>query len=58
MNVLKRAKIGPKNIMHACKVCGRGSDSTICEQCSARIRIEALARKHHEEKGNAWSQWE
>jgi recombinational DNA repair protein RecR len=58
MNALGQAKVVPKNLMHACKVCGSASESTICEQCSARIRIEALARKHHEEKGTAWSQWE
>lgn len=40
-----------------CKSCGKPSEGTICEQCSERIRIEALARKKREEQGNAWSHW-
>lgn len=41
----------------SCKVCGKPSGSVICEECSMRIQIEALIRKHHEEDGNAWSHW-
>jgi hypothetical protein len=33
-------------------------ETTICDECSELLRIEALARKKHEEQGNAWSHWE
>ena len=43
---------------HVCNMCGKPSEITICDECSERLRIEALARKKHEEQGNAWSHWE
>lgn len=43
---------------HVCNMCGKASERTICEECSERLRIEALARKKHEEQGDAWSHWE
>jgi len=43
---------------HVCNMCGKPSKQTICEACSERLRIEALARKKHEEQGDAWSHWE
>jgi hypothetical protein len=39
-------------------MCGKPSEMTICAECSERLRVEALARKKHEEQGNAWSHWE
>ena len=42
----------------ACHICGKACDSMICDACSERIRLEALARKKREEQGNAWSPWE
>jgi len=47
-----------EQIEHVCNLCGRRSGATICEECSERLRIEALARKKHEEQGDAWSHWE
>jgi hypothetical protein len=41
-----------------CAICGERSEKTICDSCSERLRIEALARKKHEEQGDAWSHWE
>ena len=41
-----------------CNVCGEASNGTICDNCSERLRIEALSRKKHEEQGDAWSHWE
>lgn len=38
----KRAKV--------CSVCGKPSDKTICDNCEARIRGEALGRKVKDEK--------
>jgi len=58
MNATKPAPIKPRHKRHICLVCGKVSDDTICEMCSARIRIEALARKKHEEEGDSWSHWE
>ena len=43
---------------HVCNICGKTSDKTICEQCSERIHLEALARKKREEQGNSWGHWE
>jgi len=43
---------------HVCNVCGEASEKTICDNCSERLRIEALSRKKHEEQGDAWSHWE
>jgi hypothetical protein len=50
--------VRPRHAEHVCHVCGRTSESTICEGCAERIRIEALARKKHEENGGAWTHWE
>jgi hypothetical protein len=36
---------------HVCNVCGRPSENTICDQCSIKIRAEALIRKRHKDKG-------
>lgn len=58
MNATKPALNRPQRKRHICIVCGKVSDYTICEMCSARIRIEALARKKHEEEGDSWSHWE
>jgi len=38
-------------------VCGTTSEN-ICDDCSARLRIEALNRKKHEEQGDASSHCE
>jgi hypothetical protein len=54
----KPATARPEHAKHVCNICGKASENTICDECSARIRLEALARKTHEEKGNAWSHWE
>ena len=48
----------PEHAHHVCNVCGKPSEITICDECSERLRMEALARKKHEEQGNAWSHWE
>ncbi len=48
----------PEYARHVCNICGKPSEITICDQCSERLRVEALARKKHEEQGNAWSHWE
>ena len=48
----------PPAVRHVCNLCGNLSEKTICDQCSARLRIEALGRKKREEQGNAWSHWE
>ena len=48
----------PEHALHVCNLCGKPSEVTICEECSERLRVEALARKKHEEQGNAWSHWE
>ena len=41
-----------------CNLCGKPSEVTICDECCERLRMEALARKKHEEQGDAWSHWE
>lgn len=43
---------------HSCSVCGKPSDSAICDNCAERIRMEALWRKKREEQGDSWSPWE
>ncbi len=48
----------PEHAHHVCNMCGKPSEITICDECSERLRMEALARKKHEEQGNAWSRWE
>jgi hypothetical protein len=48
----------PEHARHVCNVCGKPSEITICGECSERLRVEALARKKHEEQGDAWSHWE
>ena len=58
MTAPKPALIQLRRKQHVCLVCGKASDDTICDTCSARIRIEALARKKHEEEGDSWSHWE
>jgi hypothetical protein len=48
----------PEHAQHVCNMCGKPSEITICDECSERLRVEALARKKHEEQGNASSHWE
>ena len=48
----------PEHARHVCNVCGEASEMTICDECSERLRVEALSRKKHEEQGDAWSHWE
>ena len=36
-----------------CLICGKHSEKTICDACSDKIRSNALARKKHENKGDA-----
>ena len=48
----------PEHARHVCNVCGEPSEMTICDECSERLRVEALSRKKHEEQGDAWSHWE
>ena len=48
----------PEHARHVCNLCGNPSEKTICDQCSERLRVEALGRKKHEEQGDAWSHWE
>lgn len=58
MNAVQPAPKKPPRKERICLACGKASDYTICDMCSARIRIEALARKKHEEEGDSWSHWE
>jgi hypothetical protein len=58
VNADKRGSIRSGHAGHVCNVCGKTSENTICEACSQRIRLEALARKKHEESGDAWTHWE
>lgn len=53
-----RADSRPEQGGHICNLCGKPSETTICDECSERLRMEALARKKHEEQGDAWSHWE
>ena len=48
----------PEHAHHVCNMCGKPSEITICDECSERLRIEALAKKKHEEQGSAWCHWE
>jgi hypothetical protein len=57
MNTAERIGTRPEHARHVCNTCGRPSENTICETCSGRIRVEALAWKKHEERGNAWVEW-
>jgi len=41
----------PKRGSRVCNVCGKPSDSNICDTCADRIRAEAVARKKREDKG-------
>jgi predicted amidophosphoribosyltransferase len=54
----KRPDSRPEDAPHVCNVCGQAAEKTICDECSERLRIEALSRKKHEEQGDAWSHWE
>ena len=47
-----------KGRKHFCNVCGKTSESPICDECAERIRMEVLWRKKREEQGNSWSPWE
>lgn len=58
MIYVERPGLRPEHARHVCNICGRQSESTICDECSERLRIDALVRKKHEENGNAWVHWE
>ena len=49
---------GSQRSRHICYVCGKPSDQGICDACAMKIHLDALARKTHEENGNAWAKWE
>jgi len=48
----------PERARHVCNMCGKSAEKAICDECAERLRLEALARKKHEEQGDAWSHWE
>jgi CDGSH-type Zn-finger protein len=60
MEICPRERSAPRpgHTLHVCSICGKSSEKTICDQCSERLHFEALARKKHEEQGDAWSHWE
>ena len=60
MKVVPHEQSDPRqeHARHVCNVCGEPSEITICDQCSERLRVEALSRKKDEEQGDAWSHWE
>lgn len=58
MNAVEKDSARPGHARRVCNICGKTSESTICEECSERIRLEALARKKHEEQGDSWEHWE
>ena len=41
----------PEHAHHVCNMCGKPSEITICDECSERLRMEALARMEHEAPG-------
>mgnify|MGYP001570266180 CR=1 FL=1 len=43
-------KQGTEEKKRICMVCGKPSPTTICSQCEAKIRGEALEHKHEVEK--------
>jgi recombinational DNA repair protein RecR len=36
-----------------CRICGKGSDVSICGACSDKVRAEAVNHKRSEDKGKA-----
>lgn len=59
MKVVPRERSDPRpEHCQVCNLCGKPSEMTICDECSERLRVEALSRKKHEEQGDAWSHWE
>jgi hypothetical protein len=52
MKVVPREQSAPRpdHARHVCNVCGEPSEMTICDECSERLRVEALNRKKHEEQ--------
>jgi len=58
MKALQQDPEEPAKAEHVCNICGKASEKTICDLCSERIRLEALARKKREEQGNSWAHWE
>ena len=58
MNTAEKDTARPEHARHVCNICGKPSESTICEGCSERIRMEALEKKKREEQGDSWSRWE
>ena len=57
MSQIERTNRQRENLRAVCYVCGKRSTSTICDTCAERLRVDALARKKHEEQGNSWSHW-
>jgi hypothetical protein len=58
VNAVKRAPAPPEEAGRVCHMCGKPSQRLICEECSKRIHLEAIARKKREEQGNSWGHWE
>lgn len=53
MTPVEHPVLRTEHARHVCNVCGRPSEDTICEVCSIWVRADALARKRHEDKGEA-----
>jgi hypothetical protein len=58
MNAEQVAPVRQVKPGHVCNLVGKVWESRVCDGCSERIRIEALARNQHEERGDAWTLWE
>ena len=48
-----KTKMVLKEEKHLCHICGKESESCICEVCSDKVRAEALDKKKWEDKGKA-----
>ena len=57
-NRVEHSTLRPQQAQRVCNLCGNPSDRTICDNCSEKLRLDALIRKKHEEQGSAWSHWE
>jgi hypothetical protein len=51
MNYIELRVRRTEHARHVCNVCGGPSEDTICDQCSIKIRADALMRKRHKDKG-------